>query len=313
MRIKANSLCKFISSFLMGIFLLSTFMPATLAEEIVHFYHNDHLGSPLAMTDEDGNVVWRRDYKPFGQEIDPGGETTFNTHTYTGKEFDAETGLYYYGARYYDPVIGRFISVDPADANPSNPQSWNRYVYSLNNPYRYVDPDGKLVWDVIDIACFGYSVYRFADDPSWSTALDLGLDAAGLLPVVPALGTMKRAGTLLQKAAKADEVLDAAKVAGKRKLAKGARHPEVKKALKKGNKVHKEFAENVKKKPGWQSQPRLTDPETEKTVIPDAITPSGRPLELKPNTPSGRRSGQRQITKYERATSKKGKVIHYDR
>jgi RHS repeat-associated protein len=221
MRIKGNFLRKFMSSFLMGIFLLSTCVPATLAEEIVHFYHNDHLGSPLAITDEEGNVVWRRDYKPFGQEIELGGETTFNTHTYTGKEFDAETGFYYYGARYYDPGIGRFISVDPADANPSNPQSWNRYVYSLNNPYRYVDPDGKLVWDVIDIACFGYSVYRFADDPSWSTALDLGLDAAGLLPVIPALGTIKRTGTLLHKAAKADEVLDAAKVAkaGKKKVA----------------------------------------------------------------------------------------------
>ena len=212
MKIKTNFLRKFMSIFLMGIFLLSTSAPATLAGEIVQFYHNDHLGSPLAMTDENGNVVWRRDYKPFGQEIDRGGETTFNTHTYTGKEFDAETGLYYYGARYYDPVIGRFISVDPAEADSSNPQSWNRYVYSLNNPYRYVDPDGKLVWDVIDIACFGYSVYRFVDDPSWSTTLDLGLDAAGLLPVVPALGTIKRAGTLLQKAGKADEVLDVAKI-----------------------------------------------------------------------------------------------------
>jgi len=204
---------KCLITLLIGIFLLSTDAPTSLAGEIVHFYHNDHLGSPLAMTDEDGSVVWRRDYFPFGQEIDPGGETTFNPHTFTGKEFDAETGLYYYGARYYDPVIGRFISVDPAGSDPSDPQSWNRYVYTLNNPYKYVDPDGEIVWDVIDFACFGYSTYRFIDDPSWSTALDLGLDAAGLLPVVPALGTIKRAGTLLQKAAKADEVLDAAKIA----------------------------------------------------------------------------------------------------
>ena len=101
MRIKVNSLRKFMSSFLMGIFLLATCMPATLAEEIVHFYHNDHLGSPLAMTDEDGNVVWRRDYKPFGQEIDSGGETTFNTHTYTGKEFDAGDPL----ALLYSPEL----------------------------------------------------------------------------------------------------------------------------------------------------------------------------------------------------------------
>ncbi len=96
------------------------------------------------MTDKDGSVVWRRDYFPFGQEIDPGGETTGNPHTFTGKEFDAETGLYYYGARYYDPVIGRFISVDPTAGVPFNPQTWNRYIYPLNNPYKDVDPDGEL-------------------------------------------------------------------------------------------------------------------------------------------------------------------------
>jgi hypothetical protein len=69
MKMKMTFLRKLMSTFLMGIFLLSTCIPATLAEEIVHFYHNDHLGSPLAMTDEDGNVVWRRDYKPFGPGI----------------------------------------------------------------------------------------------------------------------------------------------------------------------------------------------------------------------------------------------------
>ena len=139
---RRSSLTQFISVFLIGIFLFSTCVPAGFAET-VYFYHNDHLGSPLAMTDMQGNVVWRRDYKPFGQEIDPGGATTANTHKYTGKEFDAETGLYYYGARYYDPTIGRFISVDPAGGKPEMPQTWNRYVYTLNNPYKYVDPDGR--------------------------------------------------------------------------------------------------------------------------------------------------------------------------
>jgi len=64
----------------------------------------------------------------------------------SGKEHDTETGLYYYGARYYDPAIGRFISVDPAGGKPDAPQTWNRYVYTLNNPYKYVDPDGRDVW-----------------------------------------------------------------------------------------------------------------------------------------------------------------------
>ena len=63
----------------------------------------------------------------------------------------------------------------------------------------------------------------------------------------------------------------------------------------------------------WQSEPQnLIDPATGKKVIPDAVTPSGRPVELKPNTPSGRRQGRRQLPKYERATGKKGKVVYYD-
>ena len=79
-----------------------------------------------------------------------------------------------------------------------------------------------------------------------------------------------------------------------------------------GRAAHREFAENVKAKPGWQSEPRLVDPATGKTVIPDAVTPTGHPIELKPNTPTGRASGQRQLPKYERATNKKGRVIYYD-
>jgi len=56
----------------------------------------------------------------------------------------------------------------------------------------------------------------------------------------------------------------------------------------------------------------LIDPATGKNAIPDALTPSGRPVELKPNTPSGIKQGKRQIKKYERATGKKGKVVYYN-
>lgn len=92
---------------------------------------------------------------------------------------------------------------------------------------------------------------------------------------------------------------------------KGAANPKVKEAARRGREAHKEFAEKVKDK-GWQSEPRLVDPKTGKTVIPDAVTKSGRPVELKPNTKSGRRQGRRQIKKYERATGKKGRVVYYN-
>ena len=64
---------------------------------------------------------------------------------FTGKERDNETGLDYFGARYYSPAQGRFTSVDPknASADPADPQSWNGYAYARNNPLKYVDPDGR--------------------------------------------------------------------------------------------------------------------------------------------------------------------------
>src|SRR5262249_57191353 len=63
---------------------------------------------------------------------------------FTEKERDVETGLDYFGERYYSSIQGRFTSVDPlgASATVANPQSFNRYVYVWNNPLRYVDPDG---------------------------------------------------------------------------------------------------------------------------------------------------------------------------
>ncbi|WP_437933510.1 RHS repeat-associated core domain-containing protein [Sorangium sp. So ce341] len=79
-----------------------------------------------------------------------------------------------------------------------------------------------------------------------------------------------------------------------------------------GRSVHREFADKVKAKPGWQAEPRLVDPATGRIVVPDAITPKGHPIELKPNTPSGRAAGRRQMTRYERATGKKGRIIYYD-
>ncbi|MBU7017201.1 MAG: RHS repeat-associated core domain-containing protein [Theionarchaea archaeon] len=84
-------------------------------------------------------------YKPFGEQLNE----TDERYTYNGKELD-ETGLYYYGARYYDPVIGRFISRDPLSGNEESPQTLNRYIYCLNNPLKYVDPAGESVRSVVE-------------------------------------------------------------------------------------------------------------------------------------------------------------------
>jgi RHS repeat-associated protein len=106
-----------------------------------YFYHNDHLGGVNVITNISGAQVQLNEYDPWGKvsksvgSVDP-------THRFTGKELDPESGLYYYGGRYYDPELGRFISADPFVPQPSDPQSLNRYSYVLNNPQNYVDPTG---------------------------------------------------------------------------------------------------------------------------------------------------------------------------
>jgi RHS repeat-associated protein len=109
------------------------------------YYHQDHLGSTRAVTDANGNLIENIFYYPFGAaQADSGG--TSMRHKYTSQEFDAETGLYYYNARYYNPSLGRFISADTVIPNPANPQALNRYSYVVNNPLRYIDPSGHDFW-----------------------------------------------------------------------------------------------------------------------------------------------------------------------
>ena len=102
------------------------------------------------MTNTSGSVVWKTDYKPFGEEQSITG-TIENNEKFAGKEKDKETGLYYFGARYMGAKIGRFLTVDPmgiSEKDLLNPQRLNRYAYALNNPYRYVDPDGRLTVNI---------------------------------------------------------------------------------------------------------------------------------------------------------------------
>ena len=98
------------------------------------YYINDHLGWTSKVIDKNGNVVASEEYYAFGEEKTSAGDEKF---TYTGKELD-DTGFYYYGARYYDADVGRFISVDPIP-------SMNKYIYTLNNPLKYTDPSGMAV------------------------------------------------------------------------------------------------------------------------------------------------------------------------
>jgi len=114
---------------------------ARVAENHIIYYHNDHLGSTRLVTDMAASVVATVGYKPFGEKYEAYGmDEKFG---FTGKEEDSQTGLYYFGSRYYDPEIGRFIQEDNYWGKASSPQSQNRYAYCSNNPLKYVDPTGN--------------------------------------------------------------------------------------------------------------------------------------------------------------------------
>jgi RHS repeat-associated protein len=111
----------------------------------IYFYHSDHLGSSNVVTDQSGYQAGLTEFTPFGSISRQEG-TYDPQHKFTGKELD-ENGLYFYGARYYDPQLGRFISADTVVQAPYDPQSLNRYSYCRNNPINYVDPTGHSFWD----------------------------------------------------------------------------------------------------------------------------------------------------------------------
>ncbi len=134
--------------------------------------HQDHLGSLRLKTDSAGAATCRYYYDPYGALL----STTCSesdARKFTDKERDPETALDYFGARYCDWALGRFTSIDPAweSFRPDNPQSANRYAYVLNNPLKFVDPDGQvpvlavvaIAWAAFEIGASIYDGYTAVD------------------------------------------------------------------------------------------------------------------------------------------------------
>ena len=106
--------------------------------DTLRYVHQDHLTGTSLMSTSGGALDSSITYLPYGTTR---GGSINTDKKFTGQRLDG-TGLYYYGARYYDPVIGRFISADPLVKNYANPQNFNRYAYVLNNPLKHTDPFG---------------------------------------------------------------------------------------------------------------------------------------------------------------------------
>lgn len=106
----------------------------------VSYLHTDALGSPIAKTSNAGSVIETSEYEPYGKLLNRANDDRAG---YTGHVMDSASGLTYMQQRYYDPMIGRFLSVDPVTAYENPVGAFNRYWYASNNPYRFTDPDGR--------------------------------------------------------------------------------------------------------------------------------------------------------------------------
>ncbi|WP_303850146.1 RHS repeat-associated core domain-containing protein [Apibacter mensalis] len=110
-----------------------------------YYYHPDHLGSSRYITNLDGEIVQHVEYVPFGEVFIEERNNSWNTpYLFNGKELDEETGLYYYGARYYNPRESVWLSVDPLAEKYPNVSP---YAYTFQNPINYTDPTGMIPED----------------------------------------------------------------------------------------------------------------------------------------------------------------------
>ena len=133
------------------------FKPNDDYEKMQFYYHPDHLGSSSYITNLDGEVLQHIEYVPFGEVFIEERNNTWNTpYLFNAKEFDEETGMYYYGARYYEPRLSLWMSVDPLTEKSPNVSA---YVYCFGNPLKYIDPIGldSVYWgqDGTKLGTFG--------------------------------------------------------------------------------------------------------------------------------------------------------------
>jgi RHS repeat-associated protein len=147
------------------------------------YYHQNQIQSTSVLTNRDGTLAQELQYSAYGAELYVATANEYPLYNrFTDQFWDTETGLYYFGARYYDPAIGRFIQADTHSPDVYNPQGLNRYSYVLNNPFRYVDPTGHSWWDSVKNAVKGAVLGDFAGEDLGIAGM-VGQVAIGLSPL----------------------------------------------------------------------------------------------------------------------------------
>ena len=165
---------------------------ARITNDVVTYLHPDHLGSAQAGTRANGTVAWREQYTPFGEQLQNPAAND-NLDGFTGHIKDKDTGLNpcifpsencTVQARYYDPVIGRFLSIDPMTMldMDMNPDYFNRYSYSANDPINRTDPSGES-W--VHAAKFAYGAVIGGVSGTTSGSLVNGSEAVSYTHLEP--------------------------------------------------------------------------------------------------------------------------------
>lgn len=131
----------------------------------LHYFHQDLQRTTRHLSDASGLRTTSYKHDPWGKVREQTGDTTDNRLTYTQQQHDNRTGLYYYGARFYDPQIGRFLTADTWTGDTKNPPSLHRYLYAYSNPARYTDPTGHA-----PVAANGEGAFYPANQNSSCTA-----------------------------------------------------------------------------------------------------------------------------------------------